>query len=148
MPTRRQVLWGIGSTLGVVSGVFAWRFVRSKDVDAVVMILRKRLHYLKLDEEGMQRFALDLSESKQVSTRKLRFIPAIGALYDHLPDSRNFLLDAIRHGEERVVSSFLLSSDFFTHGSDDSRVINYLGMYDPLRACGTPFARPISVASS
>jgi hypothetical protein len=143
MPTRRQVLWSIGGTLGVVSGVFAWRFLRSTDIDAMVRILNKRLDYLRLDDEGVQKFASDLSKIGHVSSAKLRIVPTLGMLYDHLPDGHNFILDAIRHGEERVVSSYLLSSDFFVNGSDPSRIVKYLGMYDPLRACGTPFARPV-----
>jgi hypothetical protein len=147
MPTRRQLLWGITGALGAVSGVFAWRFVRSSDTEAIVMIIKKRLNYLILDDDNLRQFAKELSASNQVSAKKLRIVPMLGALYEYLPGSGNFIFDALRHGEERVVSSFLLSSDFFVNGADESRPVKYLGMYDPLRACGNPFARPVGAAT-
>jgi hypothetical protein len=52
-----------------------------------------------------------------------------------------FIDTAIRHGEERVTTLFLLSSDFFVNGADISRPVSYVGYYDPARACGNPFAR-------
>ncbi len=110
------------------------------------MVLRKRLHYLTLDETGMQTFAVDFLASKQIMTKKLRCIPALGDLYNHLPDNNNFIIHRIRHGEERIVSSYLLSSDFFINGADEDRIVRYLGTCDPLRPCANPFARPIGIA--
>ena len=56
-------------------------------------------------------------------------------------NGRDVVQETIRHGEERVVSAFLLSSDFFVNGADTSRIVRYLGFYDPLKACSNPFAR-------
>ena len=41
---------------------------------------------------------------------------------------------------------FLLSSDFFALGADESKTVRYRGYYDPVRQvdrCGNPFARPV-----
>jgi hypothetical protein len=104
--------------------------------------LRKRLGYLRLDETGVQQFAKDLAAKGQLSTLRLRLLPAAGPLYSDLALSGHSALEnGIRHGEERVVTMFLLSSDFFKSGMDETRVVQYLGYYDPLQACGNPFAR-------
>ena len=66
----------------------------------------------------------------------------LGPIYRRLDlGDRNSLTAAIRHGEERIVTNYLLSSDFFVNGADESRTVRYLGFYDPLRACSNPFAR-------
>jgi hypothetical protein len=39
-------------------------------------------------------------------------------------------------------STYLLSSDFFVNGADAGQLVRYLRLYDPVRACGNPFARP------
>jgi hypothetical protein len=143
MLTRRKVLLGIAGTFGVMSGTLAWRFFRSTDADAMVIVIRKRLDYLSLDEQGLHQFAIDMSARKQLSAGKLRLIPALGPLYFQLSQGHNGVADNLHHGEERLVSVYLLSTDFFANGADESRVVKYMGMYDPLRACGSPFARPI-----
>jgi hypothetical protein len=43
--------------------------------------------------------------------------------------------------DEAVVTAFLLSSDFFQNGADETRTVRYLAYYDPYKyACGNPFA--------
>jgi hypothetical protein len=77
-----------------------------------------------------------------ISNGRLRFLDVIKPLYMHVsmsPGSR--IGNALRHGEERIVTNYLLSSDFFINGADESRVVRYLGYYDPIRACGNPFAQ-------
>jgi hypothetical protein len=56
------------------------------------------------------------------------------------PSCLNLLTDDIRRGEDRVVTTFLLSTDFFELGSDEARAVHYVDFFDPLR-CGNPFAR-------
>ena len=45
--------------------------------------------------------------------------------------------------EDTLVSTYLLSTDFFWNGSDESRTVNYVAYYDPNRPCHNPFARPV-----
>jgi hypothetical protein len=123
-------------------GVGGWRFLRSHDEEAILMVLRKRLGYLHLDEAGMRAFASDLASRKLVSSGKLRLMVTLGPLYRRLAlNERNSITAAIRHGEERIVTNYLLSSDFFINGVDETRTVRYLGFYDPLHACSNPFAR-------
>jgi hypothetical protein len=139
---RRYILL---SGLGAACGVLGWRFAHSSDESAFVKVLYNRLHYLRLDDAGVRRFARDLKEFGKISSLRLRLIDAAGPLYTglaHSPSKR--LSSAIRHGEERVVTQYLISSDFFKNGADESRVVNYLGYYDPMVACSSPFARPVT----
>jgi len=134
------------SALAGVCGLIGWDLERSTDASAVVKVLYKKLSYLKLDADGVQRFARDLAATKSISSARLRSIDAAGPLYTGLALSGHGKLEeGIRHGEERVVTSYLLSSDFFTNGADENRVVRYLHFYDPLIACGNPFARPVIV---
>lgn len=142
MKRRYFVLSGLAAVCGLVGA----RYVRSTDEASIVKVLRKKLDYLKLDPDGVQRFARDLAAAHNISSARLRIIDAAGPLYTDLALSAdNALNNGIRHGEDRVVTLYLLSSDFFKHGADENRTIQYLSFYDPLVACGNPFARPVTV---
>ncbi len=139
MPTRRQFIDAMLGGLVVVSG---WRYWRSNQEEAVLLVLRKRLDYLQLDPQGMRAFATDLVSQRLLSPIRLKLIGAVAPLYLRVGLNGHDALQAtIRHGEERVVSSFLLSSDFFINGADTTRIVRYRGLYDPLKACSNPFAR-------
>lgn len=141
---KRRVF--ILSTVAAALGGLGWRYEDGKDESAIVKVLYKQLHYLKLDAAGVRRFAYDLAAHKVVSSQRLDVIDAAGVLYTHSslsPDSK--LGKAIRWGEDRVVTQYLISSDFFINGADKSRTVNYLGYYNPLVACNNPFARPVVI---
>ncbi len=134
------------SGLAAVCGLVGARYASSTDEGAIVKVLRKKLGYLNLDPDGVRRFARDLAASQSISSARLRIIDAAGPLYTGPQLSADNTLDnGIRHGEDRVVTLYLLSSDFFKHGADQNRTIHYLSFYDPLVACGNPFARPVTV---
>jgi hypothetical protein len=139
---RRYVLL---SGAGAVCSVIGWRLARSSDESAILKVLYKRLNYLRLDDSGVRRFARDLKQHRMISSLRLRAMDSAGLLYTGLAlSSHNTLDDAIRHGEERVTTHYLISSDFFKNGADESRVVAYLGYYDPMVACSSPFARPMT----
>jgi hypothetical protein len=139
MPTRRQF---IDATLGALVVASGWRYLHSNQEEAVLLVLRKRLDYLKLDPQGMRAFAADLVSRQVLSPMRLKLVSAVAPLYKRVGlNGHDVLQETIRHGEERVVSNFLLSSDFFVNGADTSRIVRYLGFYDPLKGCSNPFAR-------
>jgi len=139
MPSRRQLIAGVLGSLAAASG---WRYWRSNEAEAILLVLHKRLDYLRLDPAGTRAFAADLVSRNLVSPKRLKLIGAFAPLYMRVGLNGHDALQAtIRHGEERVVSSFLLSSDFFVKGADTTRTVRYLGLYDPLKACSNPFAR-------
>jgi hypothetical protein len=140
---RRVFLISAAAAVGTVIG---WRLTGSRQQAAIAKVLYKRLDYLKLDAGGVRRFAEDLSSRKVISSLRLRILDAAGELYTGATPAAGGRIDrALRHGEDRIVTQYLISSDFFTHGADKTRTINYFGYYDPLVACNNPFARPVTV---
>jgi hypothetical protein len=139
MITRRQLVLVAG---GIVGGYAGWRYFGSSDQEAFVTVVRRRLDYLKLDLDGVNAFARDMAAAHAISDGRLRFLNVVKPLYDHVSlSTKSRIGSALRHGEERVVTNYLLSSDFLINGADESRVVRYLGYYNPMRACGNPFAQ-------
>jgi hypothetical protein len=139
MATRRQFIDAMLGGLVVASG---WRYWHSNQEQAILLVLRKRLDYLQIDPQGARAFAADLVSQRLLSPVRLKLIGAFAPLYMRFGlNGHDAVQEIIRHGEERVVSNFLLSSDFFVNGADTTRVVRYLGFYDPLKACSNPFAR-------
>jgi hypothetical protein len=142
---RRNLLLGLAG-LGVVGAALRWSGASLAPQDAVKTIIYKRLDYLSLDAAGVSQFAADYVSAMNISAAKLRLIGALAPIYRRLSSEPGHLLyHATRYGEERVVTRYLLSSDFFASGADETRTVQYLGFYDPLRACGNPFRRPVLV---
>jgi len=79
--------------------------------------LRSHFSYLTLDTAGVDQYFADYQH-------------AFGPLPRHLPLSSDFC------------TQYLMSTDFFRHGADESRLVRYVGFYDPDRtACNNPLAR-------
>jgi len=98
--------------------------------DSVVKLLRRELHFLKLDEAGVRVFAKEYSA---IQDRRYKLI---------LKAYHVFGVSSSRSGKvHQLVSNYLLSSDFFTHKMDESRVIKYVALYNPfVRPCAHPFS--------
>ena len=150
MLNRRQFLASIAAG---VTGLVAWRYLASSEEGAIVDIVHKRLDYLTLDPAGVNAFARDLVKRKIISGTKLRVIDMAGPVYTGLSShiGENALAHNFKHGEERIVSMYMLSTDFFRNGSDVSKVVKYVEFYDPfvnIHPCSTPFARPVKYSAS
>jgi hypothetical protein len=132
---RRQALLVLAGT-ALIAGLAA----RIPEESGVAAILFKRLKYLELDPDGVREFARDYISRRLMSAGKLRVVAAAGPLYARLSPAWGDLLSPdIEHGEDRIVTTFLLSSDFFAEGADAGRKVTYVGFFDPLRG-GNPFA--------
>jgi hypothetical protein len=142
---RRLIMGGLGAV--GVAGLGAWGLGRLAFQREIASILHRRLGFLKLDESGVRAFAKD-----QTNATFNKKIPTWNRLRYHLLASgtssyKRFYRSAdsrsrIGRFEDTLVSTYLLSSDFFWNGADESRRVNYLAYYDPNRACQNPFARP------
>lgn len=146
MFSRRQFLASIAAGC---TGLAAWRYFSSSDIDAIVAVVQKRLHYLKLEPNGLYSFARDLVKTQIVSSTKLRLLDMAGPVYTLLSShmDKSSIAKELNHGEERIVSLYLLSSDFFQNGHDETRLVRYVEFYDPfvnIQPCMSPFARPVS----
>jgi hypothetical protein len=152
MMNRRRVLLGGLGIIGVV-GLGAWGFGRMGAEAEIIAVLRRRLSFLELDAEGLHLYAID-----QVTAFLGKRLPTWNRLRYHFksavaPSFKRYYRSTdtrsrITQAEDSLVSTFLLSSDFFLNGSDESRLVRYVAFYDPLRPCtGDPFARPVSADS-
>jgi hypothetical protein len=136
---RREVLLTLGA-LATGGGLVSASLMVHTEAAAVAAVLYKRLSYLTLDRDGVQKFAHEYVSRGLTSTRKLRTLSASRWLYEQTPQSLlDSLAPGVAFGEERIVSAFLLSSDFFPD-RDERRVTQYVGFYDG-RLRANPFAR-------
>lgn len=145
MITRRQLLLGLGTTAVAALPI---GLLASSEAGAISAVVRKRLDYLQLDANGVDAFAQELAQRRLITSSKLRLAAASGLIYVDFSDSNRFA-QGLRRGEDHIVSYYLLSSDFFTHGADESRLVSYTGFYDPLASvCRNPFAVPLLDAAA
>jgi hypothetical protein len=141
MISRRTLLAGAAG----IAAAGVWRYATTSEEDAIAAVVRRRLDYLSLDDEGLREFARDLANHGVVADGKLHMIAAVGPVYP-LIATVPAAAQLLKHGEERIVSLYLLSSDFFVNGADEARRVRYLRFYDPIgqaRACANPFARSV-----
>jgi len=138
---------------GAVAG---WRWLRGNEENAIRIVIYKRLDYLNLDAAGVAAFARDVVARQEVSKARLRALDVVAPLYNRLSLSGDGpVARLVQHGEERITSAFLLSSDLFVAKDSRSaaetaeatvasgRIVRYLGYYDPFCACNQPFARRV-----
>ncbi len=85
-----------------------------RDPERLAAEVRRHFHYLEIDEASLARFARDYLR---------HFSPPNLAGTD-------------------LYSHYLISSDFFQNGADESKTVRYVAIYNPyLSACRNPFAR-------
>jgi hypothetical protein len=145
MATRRRFLL-IASGVVVAAAVGIVGIAPSVTESQIVSHVRRRLSFLKLDEAGLQAFAKDqvaalLAKRPTWNRMKYHFFALFTnsfTKYDRSSDRRS----RMERMTDGFASTYLLSSDFFVNGADAAGLVRYLSLYDPLRACGNPFARP------
>jgi len=143
---RRLLLGGLGAV--GVAGLAAWGFGRAGLEAEVAAVVRRRLGFLKLDREGLHAYARDqvaaMLNKKFPTWNRLRyhFLSAVAPSFQRYYRSAS-RRSRIAKAEDALVSTYLLSSDFFWKGADASRIVKYIAFYDPMRPCSNPFARPV-----
>jgi hypothetical protein len=106
-----------------------WIFSRgSERIVALALTPEQRLYahfrYLQLDPEGVRQYLADYALHQQPLSR-----------YSRLP--------------EDFFTQYLLSTDFFRWGADESRQLHYVAFADPyVSPCGNILARPPAAAQS
>src|SRR5688572_25551104 len=125
--TRRKFLTiaGIGGIVGSAASLKL--FMEPFEKSAIAMIT-KELKFLKLDRKGLEQFVEAYSQNKD-EFYKLR-MKSYGLLG----------ITAWQSGRiNQLVSTYLLSTDFFMHKTDESRIIKYVSLYNPfIKACDHP----------
>ena len=145
MLKRRRILLAVlGLPVVGILGVWGADFATESEI---VSGVRRRLSFLRFDEAGLHRFAKDyirslLAKRPSWYRWKLHF-----HVLFYKPVARWGISTDNRSRRARMEDNFatlyLLSSDFFVTGADESRAIQYVSLYDPMRACGNPFARRV-----
>ncbi|MGO8858689.1 MAG: hypothetical protein ACLQO1_23775 [Steroidobacteraceae bacterium] len=144
MNRRRAILGGLAAV--GLAGLAAWGLGHVALEAEIASILRRRLGFLKLDPNGVHAFAKDQTDAtfhKKIPTwNRLRYhlLAAAAPSYKRFFRS-NDTRSRVARLEDNLISTYLLSSDFFLNGADESRTVNYVAYYDPLRPCQNPFAR-------
>jgi hypothetical protein len=144
---RRLLLGGLG--VAAVAGLGLWGAVYASERE-IVSGVRRKLSHLRLDEAGLHSFAQDYINTMLAKRPSwYRWKVHFHALFSRqaarwgISSDKRSRRDKL---EDFLATLYLLSSDFFVKGADESRIIEYVNLYDPIRACGNPFARPVVVS--
>ena len=142
---RSFVKLGLGVVALAGAGALGGWFLSEAEIASAV---RRRLPFLRFDDQGLQAFAKDQIDAllaKRPTWYRMKYHvrllfqkPTAAASWGRTSDKRT----RRERMEDNLATLFLLSSDFFTSGADEARVIRYVALYDPMRPCGNPFARP------
>lgn len=143
--TRRKLLAvsGLGFVAAGSALFVSWR--TAKETDIVAALLRNRLRSLKIEPEIFEQFSVEYIETRKEYASKLRLLSTVAELfslvtpYQMLPMGHSW-----RRMENNIVSSFLLSTDFFQNGARVDVPVHYLGFYDPYRRPCVQFFSDVS----
>jgi hypothetical protein len=116
---------------GTLFGFGSFKLLTGSFEQATVNLVRKELSFLRLDDDGLQKFASDFGKTMTQRSYRYRI------------KGYSFLgIGAGRSGKvNHIVTTYLLSSDFFQSGMDESRLVKYVSLYSPyLRPCAHPFS--------
>ena len=139
--------------LAAVGGLGVFGFGRGAMEARIAAVVHRRLGFLQLDAAGVAQFAKDQASAylaKKIPTwnrMRYHFLSAVAPSFNRYFRSNDHR-SRVQQLEDPIISTYLLSSDFFIGGSDETRVIHYVAFFDPLRACSNPFARPALPAAS
>lgn len=114
----------------VITALASAKFLTTSFEDSAEHLIRKELKFLKVDDEGIRAFVKDYGAARD------RYYKLVLKSYSMLG------IDSSQSGKvHQLVSTYLLSTDFFLNRMDESLVVKYVGLYDPyLRPCTHPFA--------
>lgn len=98
----------------------------------VVQMIYKELNYLKLEPNGVEKYVDDFFNSSINNTLvNLRWKTFYYLRISPAQSTQVF----------EMIKYYLLSTDFFIYKADESRTINYLGLYNPYKS---PIPNPFS----
>jgi hypothetical protein len=142
---RRFLIGGLAIVAAAALGIWGVDIASEWEI---VSGVRRRLSFLRLEEQGLHAFAkayiaMQLVKRPTWYRWKYHFhslFAKTGAQWGISSDHRS----RRERLEDYLATIFLLSSDLFVAGADESRVVRYVALYDPMRPCGNPFARPFA----
>lgn len=97
-----------------------------------IRIIKEELYYLKLDSSGVHQFVNDYFQARENNLNEsLKWKLAYFLKLDWRRSGR--ISDLIKY--------YLLSSDFFINKTDESKIVNYLGLFNSYKS---PVPNPYS----
>lgn len=138
-PSRRTIL--LGSLAGLVGARFLYKWYWGDPAQVIEAILARRLGHIRTEAKAFSAFSTQYLKARKEHEEQLRHL-STASLFLHFfsPYSWVGSRHPLRRLENNVVSMFLLSTDFFENGADESRLVKYVAFYDPTAAiCRNPF---------
>ena len=125
-----------GGFLGLI-GFYAYE---NRYKDLIVEILQDNLTYLNLEGIDLYAFAEDFINDRGTYGVRGHFLALAYPVIRHA-SFLNIERAQVERFEYRVVSRFLLSTDFFANGAIEALPIRYVAFSNPYRRpCANPFA--------
>ena len=126
---KRRTFFTIAAVGSGIIALGSARFLTTSLQEAAESLITKELRFLSLDPVGVTNFVRDYTKSKD---RRYKLVV------------KGYSLAGISSSQSgkihQLVTNYLLSTDFFSSNMDESRVIHYVGIYDPYqRPCSHPF---------
>lgn len=141
---RRMFIGGLAISASIpLFGISFLRWLDARTPEQYVwQILKTHLPYLSVSPETVKEFTRDhfsLYQSRYgVGPRRSKFIFTFERWIKMRHHSREDLLDL----EVSIARDFLLATDFFSHGSDTRRYVQYEAVFNPyVNVCRNPFRR-------
>jgi len=126
---RRKFLTvaGIG---GLIAGAMSFTAIETSFEDAAEKIIYREVGFLKLDADGVRKFAKEYGQQKDSNYRIA---------------VRGYALLGIRSHQSgkisQLITAYMLSTDFFRNEMNETKVVRYIGLYNPYtRPCSHPFS--------
>lgn len=144
---RRTFLLSSVGIFTIATGMWSVGYLSNNEriKNTIFTVFKKRMSYLKWDKAEVMNFIQDFMiniDNQEYINSKLNKFSFLYPFYNYtnLLD-KTPLAGKIRSFEEKIVTNFLLSTDFFRKGADDTKPVKYLFYYDPYKApCQNPLA--------
>jgi hypothetical protein len=139
MASRRKFLLMSGAAAGTlaIAGGSGAAFVFADRFEGWIQdVLRRSLPGYELQPNGLAQF-MEEYYAKRKDNRTLRLFAATQRLVDAKWALPREMASDVDEEERRIVSDFLIGSDFFDNYPDGPKKITYRGIAE---ACGSPFA--------
>ncbi len=128
---RRKFLLLAGVGTGCLVIPAAVYFMNGSVHQYACLLIEKQLKYLKLEDGSVEKYVNDYFQNANDAILRMKW----KTMYylNTTWEESNTLKDLIKY--------YLLSTDFFINKMDESKVVNYLGLYNPYKSpIPNPFA--------
>jgi len=130
---RRRVFLAGAAFAAVVLPYVGIKLKWGRPEEIVVAVLKRRVGHLQVDEASFDTFAASYVPSKPGFQNQLRKLSTISGPYAYVTAYPVMPMGhPVRRLEDNIVSNYLLSTDFFEHGADEARPVQYVAFYDPI----------------